>query len=53
MHLLGSDAAAKDHRSDVREAWLLLSMNADVIAVHIFGRMLFNCGVKLESDAIL
>jgi hypothetical protein len=53
VHLVGSDAAAKDHGSHVRETWLLLGMDADVITVNVFGRMLFHGGVELESDAVL
>ena len=53
LHLIGSDAAAQHHRSHVGEAGLLLRMNADVIAVNIVGRMLFDRGIELESDALL
>ncbi len=53
LHLFGRDSAAKGHRSDIRKTGLLLRMNADVVAVDVVGRMLFDRRIKLESDALL
>ena len=53
LHLLRRDSPAQRHRSHVRETGLLLRMDADVVAVNVVGRMLLDCGIELESDAVL
>ncbi len=51
--MIGGDSSAQHHRSDVGKAGLLLRMNADVVAINIVRRMLFDRGIELESDALL
>ncbi len=52
LHLIGGNSTAQGNRSNVGKARLLLCMNADVIAVNIVRRMLFDRGIELESDAV-
>ena len=42
LHLVGSDSSPQSDRSDIRETRLLLRVNADVVAVDVVRRMLFD-----------
>ncbi len=53
VHLLGGDSSAEHCGSHIAEARLLLRMDADVVAIHIRGRLFFDCGIELKSDSPL
>ncbi len=50
--LIGSNAAAQNGGTDIRESRLLLSVNADVVAINIRGRIFVFGGIELETDAL-
>ena len=50
--LIGSDAAAQDSGPYIREPGLLLTVNADVVAIDIRGRIFVFGRIELETDAL-
>ena len=51
VHLWGGDAAAEDRSSNVVETRLLLGMDADVVAIGVGWRKVFDAGIEIEAEA--
>ncbi len=47
----GGDASAQDGSADVVEARLLLGVDADVVAIGVWRRDIFDAGIELEAEA--
>src|SRR5207245_2356444 len=52
-HLLGGETTPQDRGAGVDVAVLLLRVNADVIAIHVVGRLFGDGGLESEADAPL
>ena len=51
--LIGSNAPAQDSGTDIGEPGLLLSVNANMVAINICGRIFVFGWIELETDALL
>jgi hypothetical protein len=51
MHLRGGDASAENGGADVVKTRLLLGVDADVIAIGVWRREVFDAGVEIEAEA--